>query len=196
MLHMPVLRKEEEHAAEGRIELAVEGLDARLSDSEIQAALRSYPTLAGARSIVPPTTDPARASEYRFDLPQARFLPGRLRLSYHAWTDHSPAFWWPLRKGETYQDAYERLAPTPINGEGRVRMTFPPVGGVDATEFMVLWWVICLALSSLVRYEPSEWIAAVDPATSKLAVPLEQMSDFAERFVPHALQMMLGPDFD
>ncbi|HEY2632723.1 MAG TPA: hypothetical protein VGI26_10150 [Solirubrobacteraceae bacterium] len=73
-----------------------------------------------------------------------------------------------------------------------MRLAFPSLGGVDKPEFVALWWVLLLALSSLVRYEPAHWARAIDPDSSKLAVPLEQTCDFTETFVPSILLHMIS----
>jgi hypothetical protein len=37
----------------------------------------------------------------------------------------------------------------------------------------MLWWVLLFALSSVARYDPELWIAALDVNQSQQAVPIE-----------------------
>jgi hypothetical protein len=67
----------------------------------------------------------------------------------------------------------------------------PTIGGSDSPGYVSLWWTLLLTLSSLVRYEPALWTAAIDTDRSKLAVPLEQVSDKAEWLIPRILWMAL-----
>ncbi|WP_371878886.1 YaaC family protein [Amycolatopsis roodepoortensis] len=48
----------------------------------------------------------------------------------------------------------------------------------------MLWWALLLGLSSLTRYEPAAWSAAIDLDASELAVPLEQVLEIAEDRLP------------
>ena len=43
----------------------------------------------------------------------------------------------------------------------------------DQPSGLMTWWIALIALSSLARYEPAGWTAALDP-TSVLAVPIER----------------------
>jgi hypothetical protein len=47
-----------------------------------------------------------------------------------------------------------------------------------------------------VRYEPAVWTAAIDPDQSPLAVPLEQVCDAAESFVPAVSRLLLSDGSD
>lgn len=70
-------------------------------------------------------------------------------------------------------------------------MAFPAIGGSDEPGFMSLWWALLLGLSSLVRYEPSMWSAAIDVDRLTLAVPLEQLCETAALVVPQFLVIAL-----
>jgi hypothetical protein len=192
-LHLPSRDLISQHAQEGRVELAVEGLDADLSDEALQRALKSYPSLSGGRSPRGPITA-QRPSVYRTG-ERAQVLYGfaQLKLSFDQWRDRSPVLTWPIDRAdlETHTTAFHRIAPVEIEAQHNVRMALPAVGGVDAPEFLALWWVLLLALSSLVRYEPAHWTRAIEPDSSKLAVPLEQISDSAESFIPGILLSVL-----
>lgn len=61
-----------------------------------------------------------------------------------------------------------------------VGFALPDVGGAPAPLPLLLWWAFMLGLSSLARYEPATWIAALDLDRSELAVGLERVLDVAE----------------
>jgi hypothetical protein len=183
-----------QHAASGRIELAVEGLSTAWSDAELRKKLTAYPSFAGAtpaRQLMSEET----MSAYRTDTPQVRFRGGNLVLPMtERWLDTSPVLTWPIDGNDiaAYHETYARIAPTAIEGDNKARMALPSLGGVDAPDFIVIWWSLLLGLSSIVRYEPALWIGAIEPDTSALAVPLEQVCDFGEIFVPGMLLFMLS----
>jgi hypothetical protein len=52
---------------------------------------------------------------------------------------------------------------------------------------LMLWWSLLLGLSSLARYEPAAWTAAIDLDTSELAVSLERVLDLAAHKVPERI---------
>lgn len=65
-----------------------------------------------------------------------------------------------------------------IPAVGAKRQKLPP---------FLLWWVLLFGLSLLARYKPAEWVAALDPDTSTLAVPLENLLDDALESLPHLI---------
>jgi hypothetical protein len=194
ILRVPPGSLPSQHAAAGRIELAVEGLSTAWSDAELQKKLTSYPSLAGATPARQLMTDDTN-SGYRTDTPQVRFRGGSFVLPMtERWLDTSPVLTWPIEGNDiaAYHAMFARIAPTAIEGDNKARMALPSLGGVDAPDFVVIWWSLLLGLSSLVRYEPALWIDAIEPDTSALAVPLEQVCDFGETFVPEMLLLMLS----
>lgn len=66
-------------------------------------------------------------------------------------------------------------------------MAVPRLGGANRPGFVASWWAILLALSSFARYEPALWTRAIDVDRSQLAVPIEQICDYAATFVPGVL---------
>lgn len=60
----------------------------------------------------------------------------------------------------------------------------PEVGGGASPLPLMLWWALLLGLSSLTRYDPARWTAAIDVAASDLAISLERLFDVAEQRVP------------
>lgn len=55
-----------------------------------------------------------------------------------------------------------------------------------------MWWALLLALSSLARYHPAAWVAALDVDESRLAIDLERTLDEAEQRLPDMLAEALG----
>jgi hypothetical protein len=68
--------------------------------------------------------------------------------------------------------------------------------GEDGAEVNVLmtWWASLFALSSLTRYEPARWRAALDVDDSELAVVLEEVLEVARERVPELLFETLAED--
>ncbi len=189
-LHVsPYPRGIEEATSRGRILLGVEGLSADTPDDELARALEPYPSLAGAESARPYIDD--ALGQFLTNQAQVKFdRHGRiLVLSYDEWIDSAPVLTWPLDSptGEAMQALYEDLAPVGVESSSNTRMVFPAIGGVDHPSPYGLWWTLLLSLSSLVRYEPDLWSEAIDVDTSPVAVPLEQLCDYCEWFVPALL---------
>lgn len=61
-----------------------------------------------------------------------------------------------------------------------------------APHRLMIWWALLYALSSLARYEPAEWVAALDVDRSLLAVDLESTLATAEATVPVLIAEALG----
>lgn len=61
----------------------------------------------------------------------------------------------------------------------------------DTPTPLMTWWALLLALSSLARYEPAAWTAALNPDRSRIAVPLatglRRVRLFMPRMVRHAI---------
>ncbi|WP_409497004.1 YaaC family protein [Amycolatopsis sp. cmx-11-12] len=65
-----------------------------------------------------------------------------------------------------------------------VGFALPEIAGGPSPHPLMLWWALLLGLSSLTRYEPAAWSAAIDLDASELAVPLEQVLEIAEDRLP------------
>lgn len=69
----------------------------------------------------------------------------------------------------------------------------PLVGSARVAPHLLLrWWGLLLALSSLARYHPAEWVNALDVDCSALAVDLEQGLATAEWRLPELIAAALG----
>jgi hypothetical protein len=93
---------------------------------------------------------------------------------------------WPIVGTKTPQEykAVETVA-TPLGGYLYLRPTLGENGG--EINLLMSWWAVLLAMSSLARYEPSRWQAALNVDTSKIAVLLERVLDIAQERVPELL---------
>jgi hypothetical protein len=195
-LHLPRQEHRARLVAQSRIDLAVEGLDVCLSDESLCAQLSAYPSLADgtpARDAVPPEM----ASFYRVEGKQAVFSTSSRLLNFagfQRWASTSPVLSWSpdANTDDALYERFQKLGPLEVADTDESRIALPRLGGVDEPEFVALLWTLLLALSSLVRYELARWKAAIDPDSSRLAVPVEQLCDFAETFVPRILNAMLA----
>jgi hypothetical protein len=64
-----------------------------------------------------------------------------------------------------------------------------------APKPLLTWWVLMIALSSLARYHPGRWTAALDVDSAVTAVELEQGLAIAERRLPQLIATALEPPF-
>ena len=63
----------------------------------------------------------------------------------------------------------------------------------DVLEYLPLWWATLLAVSSLARYHPEAWSAALDRDKSREAVPIEEALDIGREMLPWLLLGLLEP---
>lgn len=62
----------------------------------------------------------------------------------------------------------------------------------DPPSPLLIWWALLFLLSMLARYHPQTWVDALNPDTSRLAVPLERVMGEALEAVPQlVLQAIL-----
>jgi hypothetical protein len=194
-VHAPPYQEiEHEARARLRVELAVDGLSLELSDDALKESLAHYPTLVGGRSVRNGIS-PGFGSYYVTDRAQVAYARHARLLDLgvlRPWILRSPVLIWPfVGDGDAYERTLETLAPVPVADREDERIVFPAVGGSRASAYLALWWALFLALSSVVRYEPALWTAAIDPDRSTLAVPLEQVCDHAQTFSPLVLRTLL-----
>ncbi len=196
-LHLPPFEQiRNANSAEGRLEVAAEGLSCELTDAELAVELSRYPTLAGGEGARRFIEGSGRESLYVTSHPQPTYdKQGRiLDLSLgRPWIEHAPVLTWALdgTGEETRLARFEQVAPLEIERRPDARMAFPTLGGSDSPGYVSLWWALLLGLSTLVRYEPALWTEAIDPDTSKIAVPLEQACDRADWLVPRVVLLAL-----
>jgi hypothetical protein len=64
----------------------------------------------------------------------------------------------------------------------------------DVLDHLPLWWATLLALSSLARYHPEAWTAALLRDNARTAVPIEEALDIGREMLPWLLLGVLGPE--
>jgi len=69
----------------------------------------------------------------------------------------------------------------------------PKLSSGDTLPPILLWWCLLQALSSLARYHPAEWTAALDPDRSRWAVSIEKALRTGLDVVPRLVLMTLSP---
>jgi hypothetical protein len=57
---------------------------------------------------------------------------------------------------------------------------------------LLVWWALLYGLSSLARYHPERWVAALNVDQSSIAVDLEETLRLAERTLPSLIASALG----
>lgn len=67
------------------------------------------------------------------------------------------------------------------------RLLLPRAGGKNALSPLMLWWALLFGLSSIARYDPELWIAALDVNNSQLAVPIEAALGTASEALPELI---------
>jgi hypothetical protein len=99
---------------------------------------------------------------------------------------------WPIEEeGQRGYKALETVAT--VVGE---RFYLRPTLGADGGEITLLmtWWATLFALSSLARYEPGKWRAAIDVDTSSDAVALQEIFDVALERIPELIYEALAEE--
>jgi hypothetical protein len=94
----------------------------------------------------------------------------------------SPAAFWRLQ-AELFSLIEANRDPT-TSYRNHLGHVVPSLAGAPAPSPLMLWWALLLGLSSLARYHPAEWVAALDLNSSMLAYRLEQVLDVAMERVP------------
>lgn len=96
------------------------------------------------------------------------------------------ALGWPV-EDEKDQRGYRALE-TVATKVGEYFYLRPTLGLWDGEiSLLMTWWAALLALSSLARYEPSHWRAAIDVDASWDGVALQEILDVALQRVPELL---------
>jgi hypothetical protein len=69
----------------------------------------------------------------------------------------------------------------------------PRLSSGDVLPPLLLWWCLLQALSSLARYHPAEWTAALDPDSSQFAVSIEKALATGLAVIPRLVLVTLSP---
>ncbi len=100
---------------------------------------------------------------------------------------YRPVFCWPSVPTDVWVRAQHLNTIAPDYRSLGTRLLLPRAGGKDALSPLMLWWVLLFGLSSIARYDPELWIAALDVNNSPLAVPIEAALDAALEALPELI---------
>lgn len=93
----------------------------------------------------------------------------------------------PRREGPSIDDA------APINRYQGARLLMPTIGNGDSLSPLMLWWILLFGLSTIARYDPELWIAALAINDSTDATALETTLDIAAELLPTLIIQALHP---
>jgi hypothetical protein len=161
---------------------------------QVAQGLEAYPTFAGAAVL---KSDPSTGERYadaaeiitRTPTPDgqlgvliAKDAPPQMSLADH----------WRLENTLYTVVEVDRRFPA-LPNPSHVGYALPAIADGPSPLPLMLWWALLLGLSSLARYEPATWTAAVDLDTSPLAVDLHAVLDIAAERVPARILDSLKP---
>jgi hypothetical protein len=98
-----------------------------------------------------------------------------------------PVFSWPDIPTNIQLRAQHLNTIAPDYRKRGTRLLLPRAGGKDTLSPLMLWWALLFGLSSIARYDPELWIAALDVNDSHLAVPIEAALDAALEALPELI---------
>jgi hypothetical protein len=136
------------------LELLIDGLPDADPDTLLQC-LGDYPTAAGA---------------YMW---HTRGMRKDILITQPSAVGMLPVFCWPDVPTNVQLRARHLNGIAPDYRGLGTRLLLPRVGGKDPLSPLMLWWLLLFGLSSIARYDPELWIAALDANNSRLAVPIE-----------------------
>jgi hypothetical protein len=161
---------------------------------QVAQGLEAYPTFTGAAVL---KSDPSTGERYadaaeiitRTPTPDgqlgvliAKDAPPQMSLADH----------WRLENTLYTVVEVDRRFPA-LPNPSHVGYALPAIADGPSPLPLMLWWALLLGLSSLARYEPATWTAAVDLDTSPLAVDLHAVLDIAAERVPARILDSLKP---
>jgi hypothetical protein len=154
--------------------------------ADVAAAVAAYPTLRGVFALKQGPSGAVRADPPD-TVPRHHVLGAErvnVAVTCPAETTMSD-FWSRQRTLASVIEVDERVPAAPA--PSLVGFALPNLAAADAPYPLMLWWALLLGLSSLARYEPADWTAALDLDESELAVGLERVLDIADERVPKRL---------
>lgn len=160
---------------------------------EIAHALARYPTLRGAFGMKQGEqgTEPAGPSDHVICTPDSEGAPRSLIGRRIARQTTTGEYWRMQREFASIIEVdprYPAVVAPHFTG-----YALPEIANGPSPYPLMLWWALLLGLSSLARYEPAAWAAAIDLDSSELAVGLERVLDVAAERVPvHILDGLVG----
>jgi hypothetical protein len=153
-------------------ELLVSGLPDGLAAEAAQAFLDQYPTARDGVAWLP--------DGFLRDPLTERPMIHRRGPDGRPWM----SFKWPNVRldVDARQRRLDEIAPD-YRRLGR-RFIVPPLGPAGHLSPLMLWWALLYSLSTIARYDPELWVAALDVNASELAVPIEAALDIALEAIP------------
>lgn len=173
------------HTTSGVIAMSLD--IAGVTGKDIEKSLDHYPTLRDAFGLVDGANVPLRAGPADT---VARGLDDRGVMR----ADIAKVF--PVQSSMLDYWAAQRTFASIVEADPRfprkpyphyVGFALPELAGGTCPHPLMLWWALLLGLSSLTRYEPACWTAAIDLNSSELAVNLERVLDIAAEKVPQRI---------
>ena len=151
---------------------------------ELTEALKPYPTLRGAFGVKQGGNgaDPAGPADAVQREPDERGVMRAAVVRSGPTQTSLSEYWRRRREFASIVEIDERHPRYPY--PHFVGFALPDIAGSESPHPLMLWWALLLGLSSLTRYEPAAWTAAIDLDASELAVSLERVLDIAEEKVP------------
>lgn len=150
---------------------------------EIANALKPYPTLRGAFGLKQGTAGGERAGATDRVIRGEALGRDRATIALEAPTEMMMAELWRRQRALVSIVEIDERQPT-YPAPTLVGFALPEMAGGPSPFPLLLWWALLLGLSSLARYEPAAWTAAIDLDASELAVGLERVLDVAAERVP------------
>lgn len=98
-----------------------------------------------------------------------------------------PVFCWPDVPTNVYARAQRLEAIAPDYRRLGTHLLLPRAGIQDALSPLMLWWALLFGLSSIARYDPETWVAALAVNDSELAVPIEAALEAALDVLPELI---------
>jgi hypothetical protein len=144
--------------------ILVAGLPQDADAQTLTEELQHYPTAAGARVRVLSHTGQEVVRKWS---PTGELCPTFL------WTDPD------------HQPHLDGIAPPYRRSENR--LILPRLVNRDYLTPLMLWWALLFGLSSVARYDPELWVAALDVNNSEQAVPIEAALDIALEALPELI---------
>jgi hypothetical protein len=146
------------------LRLLVANLPPGLSAEQIETYLRRYPAATGAR---PRGTG-------------GGISPLGQQCIEIAWST-------PRSEGPRIDDV------APLNRYHDARLLTPTIGNGDSVSPLMLWWILLFGLSTIARYDPELWVAALAINASADATSLESTLDIAADLLPALILQALYP---
>lgn len=158
------------------LSMLVAGLPPGANAEQLFEELSRYPAVHGAHIW----TDPHLGEEG---------TASQVVRGYSPHGQECPRIVWPGSRSR--HPRFDEVAPEYRNSG--VRVLLPRVANRDYMAPLLLWWLLLFGLSSVARYDPELWVAALDVNASDQAVPIEATLDTALEVLDYLiLEALIG----